>query len=288
MLAALLLWASTFTGITLTVGDPFYERVWRGSEELLGPVKLGDGLGFWESFRDGLKLSLVGVGISLLVLVSGFVPVVGPLLAIALGIALSGRMLARDLVENPLAARGFDKAAQRLLLEPHARKVHGFGMVCQACFLIPFGGVLIMPAAVAGATALVRDVLPDERRPAYQPGAITAAAGVTAYCSPHALSTSITGTSARPGLGQPVVPAHGGVLVGLALDDAGLLERLEARGDPVARSAGAAHDVAEAGLAEAELAHDEQRPALADELEGGRCRAGSAGQLGEHDLAHGC
>lgn len=175
VLAALLLWASTFTGITLTVGDPFYERVWRGSEELLGPVKLGDGFGFWESFRDGLKLSLVGVGISLLVLVSGFVPVVGPVLAICLGIALSGRMLARDLLENPLAARGFDKATQRRILEPHARKVHGFGMLCQACFLIPFGGVLIMPAAVAGATALVRDVLPDERGPAYQPGAITPA-----------------------------------------------------------------------------------------------------------------
>lgn len=167
VLAALLLWASTFTGITLTVGDPFYERVWRGAEDLLGPVKLGDGFGFWESLRDGLKLSLVGVGISLLVLVSGFVPVVGPALAIALGIALSGRMLARDLMENPLAARGFDKPAQRRLLEPHRRRVHGFGMVCQACFLVPFGGVLMMPAAVAGATALVREVLPDERGPAY-------------------------------------------------------------------------------------------------------------------------
>jgi CysZ protein len=168
VLASLLLWASTFTGITLTVGDPFYERVWRGTEDLLGPVKLGDGLGFWESVRDGLKLAVVGLGISLLVLVSGFVPVVGPFLAVALGIILSGRMLARDLVENPLAARGMDKAAQRRFLDPHRRQVHGFGMVCQACFLVPFGGVLIMPAAIAGATALVRDLLPDERGPAYQ------------------------------------------------------------------------------------------------------------------------
>lgn len=167
VVAAVLLWAATFTGITLTVGDPFYERVWRGAEDLLGPVELGDGFGFWESVRDGLKLMLVGLGIALLVLVSGFVPVVGPVLAVALGITLSGRMLARDLVENPLAARGFDKAAQRRLLEPHRRTVHGFGMLCQACFLVPFGGVLMMPAAVAGATALVRDVLPDERDPAH-------------------------------------------------------------------------------------------------------------------------
>ncbi|MEO9323547.1 EI24 domain-containing protein [Nocardioides sp. C4-1] len=167
VVAAVLLWTATFTGITLTVGDPFYERVWRGAEDLLGPVELGDGFGFWESVRDGLKLMLVGLGIALLVLASGFVPVVGPVLALALGVALSGRMLARDLVENPLAARGFDKAAQARFLEPHRRRVHGFGMVCQACFLVPFGGVVMMPAAIAGATALVRDLLPDERAQAF-------------------------------------------------------------------------------------------------------------------------
>ncbi|WP_139978312.1 EI24 domain-containing protein [Nocardioides litoris] len=172
VLAALVLAASTFTGLTLAVGDPFYEHIWRASEDLLGPVKLGDGLGFWESLRDGLKLSLVGLGISLLVLVSGFVPVVGPVLAVVLGLVLSGRMLARDLVENPLAARGFDKPAQRELLHPHRRTLHGFGIVTQACFLVPLGGVLIMPAAIAGATALVRDVLPDERGPAYEKAAL--------------------------------------------------------------------------------------------------------------------
>lgn len=168
VLGLFILSTATFTGITLAVGSPFYERIWRATEDLLGPVKLGEGLGFWESFRDGLKLTLVGLGISALVLVSGFIPVVGPVLAVTLGVVLSGRMLARDLVEDPLAARGFDKPSQKLLLAEHRRVVHGFGMATQACFLVPFGGVLMMPVAVAGATALVRDLLPDERGPAYQ------------------------------------------------------------------------------------------------------------------------
>jgi CysZ protein len=34
----------------------------------------------------------------------------------------------------------------------------GFGVAVFVCFLIPFGAVLVMPAAVAGATLLTRHV----------------------------------------------------------------------------------------------------------------------------------
>ena len=167
VVGSVLLWSATFTALTLAVGDPFYERIWRACEDLLGPVKLGDGLGFWQSAIGGIKLAAVGLATSLLVLLSGFIPVVGPVLGIVLGLLLSGRLLARELLSRPLDARGMDRAAQRRLLEPHRRTVLGFGVATQACFFVPLGGVLIMPVAVAGATVLARDLLPDERGPAY-------------------------------------------------------------------------------------------------------------------------
>jgi CysZ protein len=37
----------------------------------------------------------------------------------------------------------------------------GFGAAVFACFLIPLGAVIIMPAAVAGATMLARRVLEE-------------------------------------------------------------------------------------------------------------------------------
>ncbi|MCW2814337.1 MAG: hypothetical protein JWN84_1792 [Nocardioides sp.] len=172
VVGAVLLWSATFTGLTLTVGDPFYERIWRACEDMIGPVKLGDGLGFWHSARDGMRLALVGLVSSLLVLVSGFLPLVGPLLGIVLGLLFSGRLLGRELVSRPLEARGMDAAAQKALLEPHRRRVLGLGIATQACFFVPLGGVLVMPVAVAAATVLARDVLPDERGPAYRPGAL--------------------------------------------------------------------------------------------------------------------
>ncbi|WP_370289911.1 EI24 domain-containing protein [Nocardioides sp.] len=160
VLGAVILWSATFTGLTLTLGDPFYEHIWKQTEQMLGPEPLGDGLGFWDSVRDGLVLTAIGLATSLLVLVSGFIPVIGPFLGIALGVTLSGRILARELVSRALEGRGMRAAEQKALLAPHRRTVLGFGVVTQACFLIPLGGVLVMPAAVAGATALARDVLP--------------------------------------------------------------------------------------------------------------------------------
>ncbi|WP_134766232.1 EI24 domain-containing protein [Nocardioides sp. 1609] len=161
VVASVLLWTATFTGLTLTVGDPFYERIWRATEEMIGPVPLGDGLGFWRSALDGLKLAAVGLSFSVLVLLSGFIPVIGPVLGIILGLTLSGRMLARELISRALEARGMDAAAQKELLRPYRRSVLGFGVVTQACFFVPLGGVLVMPVAVAGATVLAREILDD-------------------------------------------------------------------------------------------------------------------------------
>lgn len=159
VVGALLLSSVLFVGLTLTVGDPFYERIWRATEVSLGGPVPDHEVGFWRSARDGLRLVAVGLAFSVLVLVSGFVPLIGPVVGIVLGVVLSGRLLARELLGRPLGARGLDDAAQRAALAPHRSAVLGFGVLTQLCFLVPLGGVLVMPAAVAGATILAREEL---------------------------------------------------------------------------------------------------------------------------------
>ena len=83
------------------------------------------------------------------------------------------------------------------------------------------------------------------------------------------------------GLGQVVLEAIGTGLVLPALDHAGLDEHLEPGGDPVPRGAGAGHDLGEPVGAQGQLPDHEQGPALADDLERGRDRTGSSGEVGE-------
>lgn len=159
LVGALLVSSALFVGLTLTVGDPFYERIWRETEAALGGPVPDHAVGFWRSARDGLRLVLVGLGFSALVLLSGFVPVIGPTAGITLGIVFSGRLLARELLGRPLGARGLDDAGQRAVSSSSRSAVLGFGVMTQVCFLVPLGGVLVMPAAVAGATMLAREEL---------------------------------------------------------------------------------------------------------------------------------
>jgi CysZ protein len=159
IMGSLFLSAVTFTGLTLALGDPFYEKIWKETELMLGGVIPEKGVGWLRGARDGLGLVLLGVATSILVFVVGLVPVVGPVLGPVLGVTIAGRLLAGELVSRALEARGMDRAAQKALLADHARAMLGFGVMVQLCFLVPFGAVLMMPAAVVGSTMLAREVL---------------------------------------------------------------------------------------------------------------------------------
>jgi CysZ protein len=155
----------SFTGLTLAVGDPIYERIWRQTEVMLGGPVPEHGVSWWRSARDGLTLVALGVATSLAVFAVGLVPVVGAVAAPVVGVLVSGRLLARELVSRPLEARGMSRAEQTALLRGRSGALFGFGGAVQLCFLVPFGAVLMMPAAVAGATMLAREAL-DRSAPA--------------------------------------------------------------------------------------------------------------------------
>lgn len=159
IIGSLFLSVVTFTGLTLAVGDPFYEKIWKETELMLGGVVPEKGVGWLRGARDGVGLVLLGIATTILVFVVGLVPVIGPVVGPVLGITIAGRLLAGELVSRALEARGMDRAAQKALLADHRSTMLGFGVSVQLCFLVPFGAVLMMPAAVVGSTMLAREVL---------------------------------------------------------------------------------------------------------------------------------
>lgn len=158
LISALALAGAVFTALTLTIGDPFYQRIWRGIERSLGgPEPTGD-TGLLTTIGEGLRLVVLGILVALLTLVVGFIPVVGGVLASFIGVILSGRLVARELTGRAFDARGLSTVLRSELLRSGRARVIGFGVATQLCFLVPLGAIVTMPAAVAGSTILARSL----------------------------------------------------------------------------------------------------------------------------------
>jgi CysZ protein len=157
--AALVLVAVSFTALTLLVGDPFYERIWRAVEKDAGTPQFDAAYGFWRSVADALSLIVRGVGIALAAALMGLIPVVGGVASTLFAVLFTGWLIADELSSRALTARGLDRRARKWLLRRGRGRVLGFGVATQLCFLVPLGAVATMPAAVAGATLLARSLL---------------------------------------------------------------------------------------------------------------------------------
>lgn len=157
--AALALASVVFSALTLTIGDPFYQRIWHAVEVDLGDAPPADGGSFWTTIGEGLRLVVLGILIAILVLLIGFLPAVGGFLGAIAGVVLTGRLLARELTGRAFDARDLSPADRAALFSGSRARVLGFGVATQLCFLIPGGAVAVMPAAVAGSTVLARDML---------------------------------------------------------------------------------------------------------------------------------
>ena len=165
---AIVVGALTFTAVVLTVGDPWYERISRSVEERLGdaPPERDEPLlrGVLRAARDGLALLLASVGVGVVSFLLGLIPVVGPVLGAVFGATSGGWFLALELTGTPFDARGIALGERwRVLARSRARTL-GFGVATWVLFLVPLGAVVAMPAAVGGATLLVRRTLEQQSR----------------------------------------------------------------------------------------------------------------------------
>jgi CysZ protein len=158
----------TFVSLTLLIGDPFYERIWRTVENRLGGVSDEHEQPFWPSVLRGtgeaLRMLAATAGIGVLLFAGGFLPVVGQTVVPVLAALVGGWFLAIELTGFAFEARGFRLRERRRALGASRARALGFGVAAYLIFLVPLGAVIVMPAAVAGATLLTRGVL--EARPA--------------------------------------------------------------------------------------------------------------------------
>ena len=150
----------TFTAVTLVIGDPFYEKISERVEARYGGVPGEVEVPWYRSIRRSISDSLRLVGLSVLfgipLFLAGLIPVVGQTAVPVIAALVGGWLLALELVGVPFQRRGLRLPDRRRSLRAVRPTALGFGTAVFLCFLIPLGAVLVMPAAVAGATLLAR------------------------------------------------------------------------------------------------------------------------------------
>lgn len=157
--AAFILLVYLFTTVTLIIGAPFYEKIWHHVESRYGEVP-EDSRGFWRTawsgIGDGLRMLLPALLVAIPLFAVGLIPVVGQVLSPVLGAFFGGWFLAVELVGTAFDARGKTLKERRATLRSMRPMTLGFGVATYLVFLLPLGAVIVMPAAVAGATLLAR------------------------------------------------------------------------------------------------------------------------------------
>lgn len=175
LIVLVLLIVFTFTTVTLIVGQPFYERIWREVETVAGGVPTPPQERVWRTITraigEGLRMLVPAILVGLCVFLVGLIPAVGSVLAITLGALTGGWFLVVELTTLAFEARGQRLTARRRMLRGARPLALGFGTLVYLLFLIPGGAVVIMPAAVAGATLLTRRLYGEqvERQSAESP-----------------------------------------------------------------------------------------------------------------------
>ncbi|WP_248958862.1 EI24 domain-containing protein [Sphaerisporangium perillae] len=150
----------TFTAATLAIGEPFYEKLSERVEEDMGGVEKAADIPLWRSIARSVRDSLITLVYVLMftipLFVLGFVPVIGQTVVPVLGAAVSGFFLTVELTALAMERRGLARKQRFAVLRADRSPALGFGVLVFLIFLIPFGAVVAMPAAVAGATIMVR------------------------------------------------------------------------------------------------------------------------------------
>jgi len=170
VVASIFVILNTYTAVTLMVGDAFYRKIATHVDESRGAPASPASSSLWKELRrgvgEGLRVLVPTVGLALLVFALGFIPLVGSVTAATAGALLGGWLLVVELSSIPFEARGMHLTARRHTLRQARARSVGFGAATYLIFLIPFGAIIAMPAAVAGATLLTRSLLGEDTHPA--------------------------------------------------------------------------------------------------------------------------
>lgn len=141
-----------FVGVSLMVGEPVYEKIWKDVEKVEKGFVPNHEAGWKQSMVDGVVLAFKGILVGVLGFLLGFVPLIGNVVAAIITTVLNGRVLAEETTSRSLVARGYDRYQRKILWRENKWEVLGFGVATQLFFLIPLGPLILMPSAISGST----------------------------------------------------------------------------------------------------------------------------------------
>jgi CysZ protein len=155
--------ALTFTALTLLIGDPFYEVISERIEDGLGgtpgAVNLPWYRTMWPNLKDSIRLIALGIVIAIPLFVLGFVPIVGQTVVPVLNAIVGGWLITVELTGIPFNRRGLRLRDRRKILRAHRSMALGFGIPVFLVLLVPVVAIIVVPAAVTGATLMTRRLL---------------------------------------------------------------------------------------------------------------------------------
>jgi CysZ protein len=162
--AVLLIAVLLFTAMTLAIGAPFYDKLAERVDAGLGGVPSDDARPAWRqvlaAVGDGVRTMLYVTVCGVVLFALGFIPVVGQTVIPVVGACVSGFFLTVELTAAAAERRGMTFRHRFAALRRKKMLAIGFGTPLFLLFLVPVAAVVLMPAAVAGATYLTRERLP--------------------------------------------------------------------------------------------------------------------------------
>ena len=159
----------TFTVVANLVGAPFNGFLAAAVERhLTGRAPAGSGRGLaaevWHAVKGELRKLLYFAGWALVLLVLSFIPVVN--FAVPVLWALFGAwMLALEYLDYPLGNQGRSFPQVRAAVRRRRLAALGFGGTAAIVTLVPLVNFIVMPVAVAGATAFYCRELAEDKQP---------------------------------------------------------------------------------------------------------------------------
>jgi CysZ protein len=172
---AALVMVITFSALTLTLGAPLYDKISEYVDEELGGPPAPVEESWTTSLGRSVGQSLVLIGISVLVglvlLVAGFVPVLGQTVVPVVSAVFGGWMLCTELIGSAFERRGRLRLADRRAAMGRRRaRVLGFAVPTFLLLAVPFAAVVVFPVATAAGTLLARELLGEPDRTQVRPG----------------------------------------------------------------------------------------------------------------------
>ena len=130
------------------VAGPFYDVLSARTQALVrGESASGvDGRGAWWSIVHSVRTAGYALGLGVLALLFGLIPVVGPVVAVV----LAAKLEALAALDVTFAHHGMALAEKRAWLSAHRSTVLGAGLLMAWVGLVPFVGAVLTPGAVVG------------------------------------------------------------------------------------------------------------------------------------------